>query len=321
MLTPKLLHSVICALLFPILVQAQTDTLFISYEYNSYQNPASVYKIDWDQYQRVHVHAYSSGPGSSDYNLQLSKKRAEAFVSTIPNNLRSSVQIQYFGDANNPDDLDNENHRGIKVFATYKKEELKLTPKTIEKEEKPIVSKIQITVKDILTQESISNYTQNGNIFSAETYKDTSVTFPASGNYTVYLTPKHVKRFIRMENLLFYGDQAVLLPESERVLSDYLNSIQDDKDACFEIHGHVNAPSTVVIDKSEKELQKLSDDRAFAIYKRMLQMGFKKDNITFKGYSNTRMINPNARSEAEMRPNRRVEILMIECETKSRKDR
>lgn len=315
---PKLFHLILWGILFPLFTQAQTDTLFISYEYNSYKNPASVYKIDWNQYQRVHIHAYSSGPGSSEYNLKLSKKRAEAFVSTIPENLRRNVQIQYFGDANNPNEADNANHRGVKVFAIHKE-----LPVAIEeyKEEAPIKSKVKIIVKDIVTQETINNYKQVGNTFSAENYKDTLVQLPNEGVYTVYLTPIYLKRFIRLENLLFHGDQAVLLPESERVLTDYLNSIKDEKDACFEIHGHVNAPTTVLIGKSQRELQKLSDDRAFVIYKRMLQMGFKKENISFKGFSNTRMVYPHARTESEMRLNRRVEILMMECPKTTKKDR
>ncbi len=315
MRTPKLIHLIILSILLPMLAQAQTDTLFISYEYNSYKNPASVYKIDWYQYQQVHIHAYSSGPGSSEYNLNLSKKRAEAFVSTIPESLRSSVQIQYFGDANNPNEEDNANHRGIKVFAKQRDLPIALLDNT------PTKPKAKVIVKDIVTQETITNYTQEGNTIRAENYKDTLVQLPNEGVYTVYLIPVYLKRFIRLENLLFYGDQAVLLPESERVLTDYLNSIKDEKDACFEIHGHVNAPTTVVIGKNQKELQNLSDDRAYTIYKRMLQMGFKKENITYKGFSNTRMIHPNARTEAEMRLNRRVEILMMECPSSTKKDR
>lgn len=302
-------------------LQAQADTLFFSFAYGSAELPEALKKTDWSPYYNCHIHAYSSGPGSEPFNRQLSKQRADktgAWLGRQYPNMR--LQIQYFGDAHNPDDADNAAHRGVKIIAYRKKEEKVNIP--IPKEEKVSIPKeeksIEIKVYDIISRSLISNYSRvkenNGLRIGAEGYKDSLVSIPESGKLDVYLTPQNVQKIVRMENLLFYPNSAELLPESKRALDQYLSELDTDSELCFEIHGHVNAPYQMPVQKTPAQLHKLSKDRAFTVFNQMLKSGFRKDKMKFAGYSNTRMIHPYARTEAEMRLNRRVEIIVSDCE-------
>lgn len=287
----------------------QIDTLFISFDYGSDKVPLKAEAISFNQYHLIHLHAYSSGPASAEYNLELSRKRALNMQSFIKKQSpETNIQISYFGDIHNPNEDDNPAHRGVKLMATY-------WPKPVEKTmPKPTSTKsTTIEVKDIVSQKLILGYTKSGNKFSAEGYADTLVDIPLNENFTVYMTPKNIRKFMRMEELLFYPQSAILTPESERTFNLYLEQIKEQKEQCFEIYGHVNAPFQLAINQSQKELQSLSEARAETIKKLMIKNGFHKSKIKTQGFSNTRMIHPYATEESKMKLNRRVEILMIDC--------
>lgn len=296
---------------------AQTDTFRVVFAYNSAEIPAHFPNVEWDAYDHIEVRAYSSGPGSPEYNMQLSKKRARNIQAKIESPAHTlNVQTLCFGDRENPDLPDSEEHRTALIICKKPPVLYAEEPQII-----PVESLISIEVRDILTQQKISNFkstkgekkgAEQAFHFSAEGYKDTTV-FLSGKNNVAFLTPVQVKQLVRMENLLFYPNSPVLLPESERVLTAYLNQLKDNTEDCFEIHGHVNAPYGMEITQTQPQLQALSESRAHTVYKAMRRNGIPASRMVFKGYSNTRMLYPNARIEAEMRQNRRVEIIVTDC--------
>lgn len=311
------MHLIRYLLCFPLLTicqaWSQTDTIFISFEYNSSKVPDTAFKINWDQYAELHIHAYSSGPGSTNYNLQLSKERAENFLKSLDESfLRNHSRYQYFGDENNAEEADNKMHRGLKIFALKKPqyENVPVPPNEVHLEPK---IHTKVLVKDIVTQEIITAYKQEAKTFSADGYKDTLVSVPNVKEFTVFLTPNYIHKFIRMENLQFYGDSDILLPESERQLEMYIVELLTYEGKCFKVHGHVNAPFNMQVNMSKNDLQDLSNRRALAVQRKMVKAGIGKKQISCEGFSNQRMINPYAKSEQEMRLNRRVEIIVVEC--------
>jgi len=313
-------------LLLPLYVaqaKAQTDTFRVVFAYDSAALPADFPRADWNKYDAIEVRAYRSGPGTLEYNMQLSEKRAKnvkAKIESLPH--RANVEARWFGDAGNPDQPDTDKHRTTLIIcsrpAVQTTEELKPAREETAYETEPVFG---IEVRDILTQQKIKKFSstpgekkgsEQAFHFKAEGYKDTTV-FLSKKNYVAYLTPVQVKKIVRMENLLFYPNSPVLLPESEAVLAGYLAGLQDNTTDCFEIHGHVNAPNGMPITQTPYELQMLSENRALTVYREMRRIGIPAANMKHMGHSNSRMIYPNARAEAEMRMNRRVEIIVVEC--------
>lgn len=315
-------HTCLLLLLLSVLCgsysNAQTDTFRVVFAYNSAVLPAQFPGADWEQYDYIRVNAYSSGPGSAGYNMQLSKKRAgeiKARIESLPHN--GIVETFSFGDSGNPEDPDNEIHRTALIICEK--------PAMFHHNDPPPAQEkvFSIEVRDILTQQKINDFkstkgakrgTEQAFYFTAEGYKDTTV-FLSEKNNVAFLTPLQVKQLVRMENLLFYPNSAELLPESKTVLAAYLQELKNNKTDCFEVHGHVNAPYNVEVTQTPQDLQKLSENRALTVYREMRRIGIPSANIRVTGYSNTRMMYPYGRSEEQMRMNRRVEIVVVDCPT------
>lgn len=315
----------LCLALYSAPAKAQTDTFRVVFDYNSARLPADFPKTDWEQYDDIEIRSYSSGPGSAEYNMQLSQERAlkvEARIRSMPHLVRD-IHVKWFGEKLNPEDPDTEKDRTTLIICQRMPQQSMPEPVKEEPvyETEPVFG---IEVRDILTQQKIKNFSstpgekkgsEQAFSFKAEGYKDTTV-FLSKKNYVAYLTPLQVKKLVRMENLLFYPNSPALLPESEAVLAAYLEELRGNTGDCFEIHGHVNAPYGMQITQTPRDLQLLSENRALTVYKEMRRIGIPAANMLYKGYSNTRMIYPNARAESEMRMNRRVEIIVVQCPTK-----
>ncbi len=317
----------LCLVLYSAPAKAQTDTFRVVFDYNSARLPADFPKTDWEQYDDIEIRSYSSGPGSAEYNMQLSEKRAKNVEAklkslSLPAN---EIRTRWYGDIANPDVPDTDKDRTTLILCRLPP--MALMPPPLPRQDEPAYETepvFGIEVRDILTQQKIKNFSstpgekkgsEQAFSFKAEGYKDTTV-FLSKKNYVAYLTPLQVKKLVRMENLLFYPNSPALLPESEAVLAAYLEELRGNTGDCFEIHGHVNAPYGMQITQTPRDLQLLSENRALTVYKEMRRIGIPAANMLYKGYSNTRMIYPNARAESEMRMNRRVEIIVVQCPTK-----
>ncbi len=110
-----------------------------------------------------------------------------------------------------------------------------------------------------------------------------------------------------LRNLLFYGNQAVLLPESEDELSNILRFMQMNPQVRIEIAGHINNPLLKPEQLSTWEWE-LSVNRAKLVYNYLLRNGIAPERMRYKGYGNAEMLYPKPTSEEEQAQNRRVEI-------------
>ena len=115
-----------------------------------------------------------------------------------------------------------------------------------------------------------------------------------------------VGKSVQLENILFKSNQPKLLTESYPMLEKLTNFMKKNPTLSIEIQGHVNAPD----EKSSLKSLKLSEDRARAVCLYLIESGIESKRMTIKGYGNSKMIYPKARTEAEFRKNRRVEILI-----------
>jgi len=134
-------------------------------------------------------------------------------------------------------------------------------------------------------------------------------------NYQIYSDPVTLNvelekivigQNIILENVYFYGNQSVFLPESYESLDNLYMSLYDNPTVTIEIQGHVNAP------RSEPgSYYQLSFDRAKAVYQYLVDKGIDAGRLTFKGFANNNMVFPDATTEEEMKKNRRVEIVIL----------
>jgi outer membrane protein OmpA-like peptidoglycan-associated protein len=110
-----------------------------------------------------------------------------------------------------------------------------------------------------------------------------------------------------LNNILFQANSTALLSRSKSELNSLAYLLQNNPTIKIEIDGHVNAPGETNTDANLK----LSEGRAKAIYDFLIKNGVDAARLSYKGYGNTKMIFPNAKTEMEMKVNRRVEILIL----------
>ncbi len=109
-----------------------------------------------------------------------------------------------------------------------------------------------------------------------------------------------------LNNILFQANSTTMIARSKSELTSLLYLMRNNPTLKIEIHGHVNAPKEK---NSDYNLQ-LSEGRAKAIYDYLIKNRIEASRIGYKGFGNTQMIFPNAKTELEMKFNRRVEILV-----------
>ena len=116
------------------------------------------------------------------------------------------------------------------------------------------------------------------------------------------------------KNLLFYGSRSNLRQSSLDELRHLEHSIKLNDNLCFEIAGHINGPNKPNSKPGTFDYE-LSVARALTIYDSLVNYGIDKERLLAKGYGNWFMIYPKTRKEAQMRFNRRVEIVVKDCST------
>ena len=111
-------------------------------------------------------------------------------------------------------------------------------------------------------------------------------------------------------DLFFVGNQTNLLKESFPTLPRLLQFLRTSPDLRVELAGHVNSPGPK---KGPGTWEyKLAFDRARVVYDYLIRFGIPRERLRYRGYSNYEMVFPKAKSEAQMRLNRRVEIRVLE---------
>jgi outer membrane protein OmpA-like peptidoglycan-associated protein len=114
-----------------------------------------------------------------------------------------------------------------------------------------------------------------------------------------------------IENIYFVGNSAEFLPVSDPALFSLQNTMIENPDLKIEVQGHVNWPYGYGLSPDTAYTMKLSRDRAKAVCDFLIEKNISPDRLTYRGFGNNAMVYPYAKTEEEMRMNRRVEILVI----------
>lgn len=123
-----------------------------------------------------------------------------------------------------------------------------------------------------------------------------------------------VGKKIVLKNLLFYGGQHVLQPESKPVLDNLCKILRENPNLKIEIQGHVCC-TTFQTDgyDIDTKTDNLSVTRAEMVYLFLTtKCGISKKRLSYTGFGGTQKIIENDITEEQQRMNRRVEIKVIE---------
>lgn len=110
---------------------------------------------------------------------------------------------------------------------------------------------------------------------------------------------------VRLDNVQFEFDKAVLLPGYEKELDKLVDVMTDYPFVRAEIEGHTDDQG------SDTYNLKLSDDRAKAVVDYLVKKKIDKERLSWKGYGETKPLKPNT-SEENRAVNRRVEFRVVE---------
>jgi len=125
---------------------------------------------------------------------------------------------------------------------------------------------------------------------------------PAFRNITTVLHKLKAGARYQLGTINFYNLTAEFLPEAYPSLQALYQLMKRNPHMIIRIEGHITGGHDVKL---------LSEQRSASVYDYLVKKGISKDRMSIVGFSNTRKIIQNARTEAEHKVNRRVEINVL----------
>ncbi|MCA8830102.1 OmpA family protein [Hymenobacter pini] len=120
----------------------------------------------------------------------------------------------------------------------------------------------------------------------------------------IYLEPVRSGRSIVLNNLFFDTKEYELKPKSRTELNRLVGFMKQYPDILVEISGHTDDVG------SDDDNLVLSQNRAKSVYSYLISQGVKAQRLRFKGYGETKPLNPNDTDEHRQQ-NRRIELRIL----------
>lgn len=280
----------------------------------------------------LEITAHTDSIGSIENNQALSRRRANAVKDRlqdlgIPDSL---ISIATFGESKPVADNDTEEGRQLNRRATIRLFEIKpmtLLEGQITDQESGQGIEANIVLRSKEYRDSFStdstgqfrrlvpqNMVMGMDIFAPGYFYDTRMfkTDEKPMPKLEVILPKVEKgASIDIKNLYFVGNQAILLDGSKPELPKILRFMELNPFIKVEIAGHINRPNEPPVGETTWDFQ-LSVRRARMVYDYLTANGISADRLTFQGYGNSQMKYPKARTEDQMRWNRRVELRVLD---------
>lgn len=282
------------------------------------------------------VDAHTDDVGSEAYNLILSGKRKKSVVEFLKsqNVPDDYIQSNFHGESMrvsfNENDESRRLNRRVVLQLITKKQFLYLKGNVLDEESREgIEAQIQLSAKDFKSKTK-SDSTGKFQILSPLDSK-VSIEIVAKDHFVetnkLEISDKHrdinlkiplpkidIGKAFKFKDMLFVGDKSIILPNSHQALELLKRFMSLNYEQCIEIAGHVNLPNEGKVDKDTRYYQ-LSVARALEVHDALINIGIREDRILARGYGNWEMIYPFATSENQMRMNRRVEIIISDCDS------
>lgn len=292
-------------------------------------------KDGFESYQ-FYVDAHTDDVGSDTYNQKLSERRKESIVSYLKAHqiADTSVISNFHGESLRvalSDDKESRrlNRRAVVQLIT-KKKFVYLKGVILDEETKEAISAdIQLNTKTFSSTTKTDSTGKFKILSPTDTYvsievvaKDyfietntLKVTEAYAGKFLKVPMPKiEIGKKFTFKNMLFVGNKSIVLPGSKRVLEHLKRFMFVNTEQCIEIAGHINRPNNGRVEKHTVNYQ-LSVARALEVHDALQRIGIDEDRMLARGYGNWQMLFPFAKSEEKQRLNRRVEIVISDCDS------
>lgn len=191
---------------------------------------------------------------------------------------------------------------GKRINANIKIEDL-ATNEEVMSDEADTLKGFEIKTKEVGEYEiyaQVAGYLGNHEHLSIQLDKD-DVTITKD----IYLEPIEVGVVVKLDNIFFETNKAVLKEESFPALKKVLKVMADAPNIKVEIAGHTDNVG------SDSYNLKLSDDRAASVVTYLVDNGVDKKQLVSKGYGETTPVETNDTEEGRQN-NRRVEFKILE---------
>jgi len=130
-------------------------------------------------------------------------------------------------------------------------------------------------------------------------------------NVLVSLRNIKVGSTFELEKVFFVGGSPSFAAGSQKALRKLYYVLKSNEKLQIQIQGHVNLPNGSIHKYSEEYYNKLSVDRAKAVYDYLIKRGIDKSRLKYKGFGYSQMVYPDAITRFQMEKNRRVEMKVI----------
>ena len=112
-----------------------------------------------------------------------------------------------------------------------------------------------------------------------------------------------------LEYVYFIPDQPAITYESLHYMQQLARNLKTYTTESFDIVGHINYQSR--FDSTHlKDLYRLSQQRAKAVYDYLVEAGIPKTKMTYKGVGNSMPIYPSPVNDEQRRKNMRVQVII-----------
>ena len=112
----------------------------------------------------------------------------------------------------------------------------------------------------------------------------------------------------------FVGGKSIVLDRFKSSLTTLASALRKSDEICIELAGHIHQPGAIIVDPNIRSYG-LSIARSIEIHNYLVDEGIDSDRLLARGYSNRFMINPNPSNEAGASANRRVEAIVMSCDS------
>jgi outer membrane protein OmpA-like peptidoglycan-associated protein len=220
------------------------------------------------------------------------------------------------------------------TYLDKKETPLTLVQGTVVDEKNTPAKDVSITVTDNATRQVVGVYHTNSKtgkfLYILTPGKNYNITYqtpghlfysenmeiPKKSNYyekqrSITLAPIVVGSAITLNNIFFDFDKATLRAVSDVEINNLVLLLKSNPSMKVEISGYTDSKGT------DEYNQKLSEERARAVVKRLIESGISTDRMTSKGYGKTRPAAQNKKADGSDDPNgrqlnRRVELKITE---------
>ena len=314
-----------------LVIYYESDQYELSYTHDSllmsffeYQNTSEL---------EFHIDSYTDSDGNNDYNINLSDRRKDAIVSWLKDHQIDDSRIlrkghgEQFAISKEESTKIQDRRSEIKVF---QRTPFKLFQGSISTDDPETVTGLEINVFDSGIRRTIT--IDSGARFSVAVplKREVVLNFEAKNHFpevrTLRLSARAKVDNVKLPmvdmkpgnkvalHVQFVGGKSIVLDRFKSSLTTLASALRKSDEICIELAGHIHQPGAVIDDSSNWSYG-LSIARSIEIHNYLVDEGIDSDRLLARGYSNRFMINPNPSNEAGASANRRVEAIVMSCDS------